>query len=452
MPDLRGGGRGRARPGERPRRGRRHGGRGDDPAAAARRALAATPGQLGALARAEVVDAGALGLTVLLGALWTALGEDAPQEPVPSDATEPGREQEPGARTPAAPEPVLPGPGAGAGEDVPGSGHAGGSASGSGPEFEVMYLLEAEGADATDGAGGAEGPGAADRIAALRARLDPLGDSLVIGGGDGLWSVHVHVHDAGAAVEAGLAAGRPHRIRIAHLPSAQEGPAACGAAPPPAPGRAVVAVVPGAGLAGLCREAGAATLSADAAADRDALLAAVRATGASEVALLPNATELHPVAARAADAARTEGIRCAVIPTRAAVQGLAALAVHQPDRRFDEDVVTMTSAAGATRYGEVTLAARQAWTSAGVCQAGDVLGLVEGDVALIGDDILQAAKDVLGRMLAPGGELVTLVLGEEAPDGLAAELEKHVKAAHLAVDTLVYTGRQHDAPLLIGVE
>ncbi|WP_030406918.1 DAK2 domain-containing protein [Streptomyces albus] len=430
-------------------------GRGDDPAAAARRALAATPGQLGALARAGVVDAGALGLTVLLGALWTALGEDAPQEPVPSDATEPGREQEPGARTPAAPEPVLPGPGAGAGEDVPGAGHAGGSASGSGPEFEVMYLLEAEGADATDGAGGAggaEGPGAADRIAALRARLDPLGDSLVIGGGDGLWSVHVHVHDAGAAVEAGLAAGRPHRIRIAHLPSAQEGPAACGAAPPPAPGRAVVAVVPGAGLAGLCREAGAATLSADAAADRDALLAAVRATGASEVALLPNATELHPVAARAADAARTEGIRCAVIPTRAAVQGLAALAVHQPDRRFDEDVVTMTSAAGATRYGEVTLAARQAWTSAGVCQAGDVLGLVEGDVALIGDDILQAAKDVLGRMLAPGGELVTLVLGEEAPDGLAAELEKHVKAAHLAVDTLVYTGRQHDAPLLIGVE
>ncbi|WP_369199883.1 DAK2 domain-containing protein [Streptomyces sp. PU-14G] len=420
---------------------------GGDPAAAAHEALSATPGQLPALARAGVVDAGALGLTALLGALWAALGEQAPSLPGPSEAFESSEAfVSSGAFESSEVSEQSPGPSGASESAVPAApgapcGPARGEPAPSRSEFEVMYLLEAD------------DPGALD---ALRRRLDPLGDSLVIGGGEGLWSVHVHVADAGAAVEAGLAAGRPYRIRIAHLPATQGAPQddqAPGTAPGTAAGRrAVVAVVPGEGLAALCRDAGARALPAPEAAHEDALLAAVRATGAGEVALLPNGGELHTVAARAADAARAEGIRCAVIPTRAAVQGLAALAVHQPDRRFDEDVVTMTSAAGATRYGEVTLATRQAWTSAGVCQAGDVLGLVEGDVALIGDGTTQVAKDVLARMLAPGGELVTLVLGAHAPRGLATELEAYVRAGHLAVDTVVYEGRQHDASLLIGVE
>lgn len=415
---------------------------------AARTALAGTPAQLAVLARAGVVDAGATGLVTLLGALAAALGAGPCPAPGPrtgpravgAEATGPERHA-PNAREADVPEPGRP-------EEA--------------AAFEVMYLIE------TDDEGA---------LRTLRSALDALGDSLVIGGGDGLWSVHVHVADAGAAVEAGLAAGRPYRIRIAHLgatgsgtgcgpeqhpgrPGRPEGSVTPG--PPADPGnpaapgepvaRAVVAVVPGEGLAGLCEGAGATVVPAAGAARGETLLAAVRATGAAEAVLLPNGSEFHAAAAQAAEGAREEGVRISVIPTRAAVQGLAALAVHQPERRFDEDVVTMTSAAGATRYGEVTLAARQSWTMAGICQAGDVLGLVEGDVAVIGADIAQIAMDVLTRMLAAGGEMVTLVVGDGAPDGLAAGLESYVRRAHLAVDTVVYEGRQQASPLLIGVE
>lgn len=168
--------------------------------------------------------------------------------------------------------------------------------------------------------------------------------------------------------------------------------------------------------------------------------------------LLPNDAELRHTAAAAAEQARAEGIRVALIPTRAAVQGIAALAVHEPDRSFDEDVVAMTAAAGATRYAELAVAERQSWTMAGICQAGDVLGLIDGDVAVIGEDVSRTARDVLDRMLAAGGELVTLVLGEDSPDSLAAALEEHVREGHLAVDTVVYRGGHQRAPLLIGVE
>lgn len=368
----------------------------------ARKALVETTGQLDALSRAGVVDAGGRGLVTVLGALVEALTGEAL------------------AVRAHAPHGIL--------VDDCSADHA----DEGGPAFEVIYLLEA-------------GDAAVDR---LRTRLDGLGDSLVVVGGDGLWNVHVHVDDAGAAVEAGVEAGRPYRIRITHFGADRVAP------PRERAQRAVVAVVPGEGLMNLCTEAGATTVLArpgEPPASGE-LVDAIRRAHAREVVLLPNDAELRHTAAAAAQQVRTEGVRVALIPTRAAVQGIAALAVHEPDRRFDEDVVAMTSAAGATRYAELAVAERQSWTMAGVCQAGDVLGLIDGDVAVIGSEVAQTARTVLDRMLSAGGELVTLVLGDESPQGLAEALEAHVREKHLAVDTLVYEGGRHSAPLLIGIE
>lgn len=299
-----------------------------------------------------------------------------------------------------------------------------------------------------------------EALPALRARLGALGDSLVVGGGDGLWNVHVHVDDAGAAVEAALAAGRPHRIRITHFAeaAARAGDRALPAAHPGAgsapSGRAVLSVVTGAGLAELCRTAGAAVLAADPDAPPSSaeLAEAVRRCGAHEVIVLLNDPELRAGAGAAADQLREEGVRIAVLPTRSPVQGLAALAVHEVTHRFDEDVVAMTSAAGATRYAELAVAEGESWTMAGVCQAGDVLGLIDGDVAVIGRGIAETGAEVLSRMLAAGGELVTLVVGEGAPAGLADRLVAHARRQRPEVDTMVFAGGQQSAPLLIGVE
>lgn len=369
----------------------------------ARTALEATTGQLAVLERAGVVDAGGRGLVAVLGALVEVVSGEAQLRPA-------------GAHRPIVADEVC----------DPTDGAAGSA----GPAFEVIYLLEAEDA----------------AVERLKARLDALGDSLVVVGGDGLWNVHVHVDDAGAAVEAGVEAGRPYRIRITHFSGVTEVRERTQ--------RAVVAVVPGEGLAGLCAEAGATTVLArpgEPPASGE-LVDAIRRAHAREVVLLPNDTDLRHTAGAAAEQVRAEGIRVALIPTRAAVQGIAALAVHEPDRRFDEDVVAMTAAAGATRYAELAVAERQSFTSAGVCQAGDVLGLIEGDVAVIGQDLTTTARTVLDRMLSAGGELVTLIVADETPPSLATALERHVRETYLAVDTTTYRGGVGAPPLLIGVE
>lgn len=395
----------------------------------ARAALMATPGQLAVLERAGVVDAGGRGLLAVLAALAeTFTGESPGAGRVAGEVHTRVNGVDGGVDRVDGVGPV----------DVNGvcvDGRPGEES----PAFEVTYLLEAEDAD----------------VARLRARLDRLGNSLVVVGGDGLWNVHVHADDAGAAVEAGVEAGRPYRIRITHFGLGDAHTAGAAGRPPRERAqRAVVAVVPGEGLAGLYAEAGATTVLArpgEPPASGE-LVEAVRRAHAREVVLLPNDADLRHTAAAAAEQARTEGVRVALIPTRSAVQGIAALAVHEPERRFDEDVVAMTSAAGATRYAEVAVAERQSWTMAGICQAGDVLGLIDGDVAVIGSDITATAEAVLDRMLAAGGEMVTLVLGDEAPGSIAAHLEARVRESYLAVDTVAYRGGRQGALLLIGVE
>ncbi|MEU5862367.1 DAK2 domain-containing protein [Nonomuraea sp. NPDC047529] len=359
----------------------------------ARAALRRTPGQLEVLARSGVVDAGGAGAAIVLETLAAVLTDsysDHYDVPAPTARVTPMTE-------------------VGAG-------------------YEVMYLLDAD----------------ERAVAGLRAELDAMGESLVVVGGEGLWNVHVHVADAGAAVEAGLRAGRPYRIRITYLAERTHRGRA---------GSGVVAVAAGDGIAALFEQSGAVVVRREPG-TRPALpelLAAIRQAGA-EVAVLPNDEGVLAVAVAAAEIAREDGVAVSVLPTRATVQGLSALAVHDPLRRFDDDVVAMTDAAGHTRHGHLAVADREAFTSAGVCRPGDVLGLIDGDVAVIGGDLERVARLIVDRMLAGGGELVTLVTGSGLPERLAVHLEDHLRRTRPDVDLVVYDGEQGGYPLLIGVE
>ena len=141
-------------------------------ATAAAEALLRTPEQLAILRDAGVVDAGGRGLCVVLDAVESAV---TGKRPVRASTTI-------GSRAIPVPLPT-------------------GDLTADGPAYEVMYLLDAED----------------DAIPGLRTRLAPLGDSLVVVGGEGLWNVHVHVDDVGSAVEAGIEAGTPRRIRVTHF-------------------------------------------------------------------------------------------------------------------------------------------------------------------------------------------------------------------------------------------
>jgi uncharacterized protein len=371
----------------------------------ARTALEGTPDQLEVLRRAGVVDAGGAGLCLVLDAL---VGTVTGVEPArPSLARRKRRRPPSGEEMPHQPPP--------------------------GPGSEVQYLLTG-----TDEAA----------VARLHDRLAALGDSLVIVGVDTPtgreWNVHVHVSDVGAAIEAGIEAGRPHRISVTPLAPV----------PPPAPvagRRAVVAVVPSEGLAALFGGEGVrvVTCGPDGVTEEQ-VLAELIACAAADCVVLPNDEGLTALADRAAARARDAGRDVSVVPTQSPVQGLAAIAVADPTRRFADDVIAMAEAAAATRWAEVTVADQEALTSAGRCRPGDVLGSAEGDVVVIGAETAAVACDLLDRLLSAGGELATLVVGPDTAVG--DTVCRHLSTAHPTVEVTRYDGGSPEILLQVGVE
>ncbi|BBX17513.1 dihydroxyacetone kinase [Mycolicibacterium duvalii] len=376
-------------------------------AAAAADALERTPSQLAVLAEAGVVDAGGRGLLVLLDALSTTLTGHAP----PRRVYEPARTGSAGAAGPVAT-----------------------------PQFEVMYLLTG-----CDAAG----------VERLRARLDDLGESVAIaasgpGGSDRAdrYSVHVHADDAGAAVEAGLAVGSPSNIQITSLHGGRPATGAWSRE------RAVLALVDGDGAEELFGKEGAQVLRHDPDAPISAhrLLHALVNTGAAQVMVLPNGYVAAEELLAGWAVASEWGIAMVPVPTGSMVQGLAALAVHEPERPLVDDGYTMARAAGGARYASVRAATEEALTWAGSCKPGDGLGIAGDEVVIVGDDLVAAGAGLIDLMLAAGGELVTVLLGADVDPGVGDALAEHVHRQHPGTEFVRFpTGHRGDA-LLIGVE
>lgn len=373
---------------------------------AARSALAQTTEQLPRLAAAGVVDAGGAGLVLVIEALENVLS-GRPHEGIPALAQWWEQQAPSGGPSAGAPSPD-------------------GSCDSADGDYEVMYLLEESDPE---------------RAHHLRAQLVRIGSSVLVVGGPTQWRIHVHLDAPAPAVEAGSLAGRVEQVRISALTRPQQesddGTGELRATTPQAPPRrtrtlaggpvaalGVVACAPGDGVAAVLSRAGAEVVhsSAGRRASTGQLLGAVRAVPARRIVVLPNDPDTILAAEAAARAAVDEGLQVRVLPTRAVVQGLAAMAVCDVTADVEEMLVTMADAASAVTYGALTVAGNDGSTPAGPCRAGQWLGLVGGEIVGVHDRLRDAGKQVLGTLekgVAGSPELLTVVAGKGVdPTGL----------------------------------
>lgn len=354
----------------------------DTIADAARDALAKTPSQLPALQQAGVVDAGGAGLVILLDALADEVSGRA-----------------------AAPVDLH--------VDAP---HV------ATVEMEVMYLISLADTQAVE---------------ALRERLNPLGNSLIIAGDAGnaqtaQYMVHIHTVEPGAVIEAALDFGRPERIRIEVLDEP---------APTPDSTRILIAVVPDGPLNDLITSSGAIAISPTPAptptstpTDRAAIadqefadnvvtkaLTAMR--GADEVILLPNGLVSDQELADIEFAAAAANPTLAVVSTDSIPAGLAALAVHSAELPLAVAAYAMGEAANGTRTAVVA--------------------------ADVDKPLTDALTETISDLLAGGGELVTLLLGRGAEGVDIAQVRARLDKP---VEVVAYDATGIDELVQVGIE
>ena len=204
-----------------------------------------------------------------------------------------------------------------------------------------------------------------DSIEAFKEVWAGIGDSIVVVGGDGLWNCHIHTNDIGAAIEAGVDTGRPHRIRVTDLDEqveeerwVRESVGAPGAGPStedagPAPTTSVVAVVSGDGIGRIFRSLGVHHLVVGGQTMNPAtadLVKAVESIGSDQVVILPNNKNIRPVADQV-DALAGKTVR--VVATGSIVEGFAALLAYDPAAEADANVASMSESAARVVPAEV---------------------------------------------------------------------------------------------------
>nr|MDP9340590.1 DAK2 domain-containing protein [Actinomycetota bacterium] len=375
--------------------------------AAARASLERTRDVLPELRAAGVVDAGAKGIVLLFDAIASTLGGHdltvAVGPPGPVGHVEDGDRRELSFR------------------------------------HEVMYLLEA----------------GDDRVPALTERLGGLGDSLVVVGGGGMFKVHVHTNEPDLAVEAGRDAGAVRDVQVVDLEDQVAERCVAGQARAVRVAEhqatALVAVADGDGLIRIFRSLGAVVVPGGPGRNPSVgdLVEAIQAAPSTSVVLLPNHRNVVPAAERAA-AASGKDVR--VVPSRSIPAGLASAAAFNPMASAEENEKDMAEAADAATAIEITRAVRDAETPKGRVQAGDWLGLAEGEVRVAGGEPAELAARLVADLRTEDHEVITLVVGADPSDQEAAAVEEAVRAAAPDLHVETHRGGQPQYAYLIGLE
>ena len=285
-------------------------------------------------------------------------------------------------------------------------------------------------------------PNCAKDPAELRAFLETMGDCVLVVDDEEIIKVHVHTEDPGNALEAGLVFGQLLSVKIdnmkeQHRKAAEENEAAKPKEEeelqPADPVNEVgfIAVAAGNGLKTLFTDLGCGQVVSGGQTmnpSTEQLVAAVRATPAKTVLILPNNKNIILAAEQAVPLVTDRKVL--VLPTRTIPQGLSALLAYNPDISVEENTVNMMEAASAVSTGTVTYAARDSEFGGRRIHKDDTMGLVNGKLEIVdhGRDISRVCLRLLRSMAERSTSFITLIYGESVTEQEANEVCSQVKS------------------------
>ena len=401
-------------------------------AATARISVEKTPTLLAVLREAGVVDSGGAGLQLILEGIAN----------VPSVAPSRGTvEAERRSASSASPKPAVAAPVAPVDAAPTEFG------------YETVFILSS--------------PATPLDLAAIRAHLETIGESVLVAGDEVTCKVHVHNLRPDEVLAYGISLGDVRAVTIENLDqqSAEratghaafnqlaDGPLTASRRPAAASlgrGTSIVAVAAGAGLGDILRSAGASQIVHGGQTENPSaaeIASAIAHAGTEFVVVLPNNSNIVLAARQAADLSAANVV---VIPTRNAAEGIAALLSWDPSLSLEELVPRMEAARAAARTFRVVAAVRDAVVRGVSVKAGQIMALdpVDGIIATGSSDV----ESIVAALAGQTAELITLYVGADVNDEQATEFVSAVRGAIAGVEVDLQHGGQPIERVLVSLE
>ncbi|OYN66798.1 DAK2 domain-containing protein [Bacillus safensis] len=296
---------------------------------------------------------------------------------------------------------------------------------------------------------------------AFREDLSEFGDSLLVVSDDTLAKVHIHAEQPGDVLSYAQRYGSLINMKIENMreqhssivnEEREHAPAAPKAPVDEKQRFGVVSVAMGEGIADLFKSIGASVVIEGGQTmnpSTEDIVTAIESVHAETVFILPNNSNIVMAAKQAATVSSREVV---VIPTKTVPQGMSALLSLNEAASNEDNERAMLEAIDHVKSGQITFAVRDTQIDGIDIAKGDYMGLFNGKITLTAKNQLDAAKDLLTKMVTEDDEIVTIIKGEDASSDELDALQAFIEETFEDVEVEVHDGKQPLYSYILAVE
>jgi len=182
----------------------------------------------------------------------------------------------------------------------------------------------------------------------------------------------------------------------------------------------------------------------------ESILSAVEKTGAQDVIILPNNKNII-LTAEQVKSLSSKNIH--VLPTKSIPQGISALLAFNPDSSLEENVSNMSQSINNVISGEVTYAVRDTKYNGTEIKEGDILGIKDGQLEIVGENTEEVIIKLIERMTEGKDEgIITIYYGSDIEEATVEKTVEKLTQEYDNFDIEYYFGGQNLYYYIVSVE
>lgn len=131
-----------------------------------------------------------------------------------------------------------------------------------------------------------------------------------------------------------------------------------------------------------------------------------------------------------------------VLPTKTIPEAISALMNFNSAVAMNENIEEMSAAIEIVKTGQITFAVRDSSMNHVKIKKGDIIGILDGEIAVSKKDVVSAAESLIEKMTDSDTELLTLYYGEEISENEANELQQSIQKKYPKIDVELFEGNQ----------
>ena len=300
------------------------------------------------------------------------------------------------------------------------------------------------------------------RLEKFRDEVVTMGDSLLVVGDENLLKVHIHTNNPGKVLELAMAQGELSSIKIDNMReqhnellfNKEEHKAAEESEQTPIPMEryGTIAVAMGEGISSIFKDLGVNEIIEGGQTmnpSTEDILNSVNKINAETIYIFPNNSNIILAANQAKSMSDKNVI---VAATKSIPQGISALMALNHDKGIEENNKKIDKAIANVKSGLVTYAVRNSNYDGINIEEGNVLGMVEGKISGVGNDILEVSHKVLDDMVDEESSLISIYYGSEVKEEEALKLKEEIGELYNNCEIELHFGGQPLYYYILSVE